>query len=144
MFEVINEKCNQCLFTKDRIVSEKRMREVLADCARSDTHFVCHKSSIAGGGNACCRGFYDRAIATGKAPQFMRIAQRLDMVKFIEVPGAKRAASSEPEDESDCPECGGAEEVECPDCGGDGTDEYGVEECEGCGAMGVVPCFECQ
>ncbi|MCL5460419.1 hypothetical protein M3M33_17405, partial [Loigolactobacillus coryniformis] len=59
-------------------MSDERRAEILRDCARKDTHFICHKSSMTGG-DACCRGFYDDAMKpTGRPTQMMRIAGRLD------------------------------------------------------------------
>jgi len=77
MFKVKTECCNQCLFSKDRIVSGERMKEILRDCRKNDSHFICHKSSIEGG-NDCCRGFYDTQDAN-----IIRIAQRLNCVEFV-------------------------------------------------------------
>jgi hypothetical protein len=75
MFKVCAERCYQCLFSKDRIVSEKRMREVLSDCAKRDSHFICHKTD-----DACCKGFYDT-----RTTNLMRIAQRLGAVEFVNI-----------------------------------------------------------
>lgn len=81
-FKVCEKKCDQCLFSKDRIVDEDRMREVLATCAKNDSHFICHKHSIVGA-SACCRAFYDRDPG---ATNFMRIAGRLGAVEFVPFP----------------------------------------------------------
>lgn len=83
MFRVYEQRCEQCLFSPERIVSSQRMAEVLRQCAATDTHFVCHKSSIYGDGNVCCRGFYDRDPA---ASNLMRIAGRLGLVEFVPLP----------------------------------------------------------
>jgi hypothetical protein len=74
------KRCDQCLFSKNRIVSAVRKRELLATCKRDDTHFVCHKASIAGE-SVCCRVFYD---ADPGASNLMRIAGRLGAVEFVE------------------------------------------------------------
>lgn len=37
--------CNQCLTTKNRIVSGKRAAEIVKTCRNEDIHFVCHKSN---------------------------------------------------------------------------------------------------
>lgn len=84
-FEVMRERCDQCLFLPERIVPPKRMAQLLRTCAATDTHFVCHKSTIADGGNVCCRGFYDR---NPHASNLMRIAERLGVVVFVDEPGA--------------------------------------------------------
>jgi hypothetical protein len=79
MFKVCEQKCDQCLFTPDRIVSKARMQEILAECERKDIHFVCHKATIEGE-DVCCKGFYD-----ARTSQLMRIAQRLNKVEFVKV-----------------------------------------------------------
>ena len=75
MFKVCSEPCDQCLFSKNRIVSAARAREVLIDCKRNDAHFICHKTD-----DTCCRGFYDT-----RTTNLIRIAQRLRMIKFVDV-----------------------------------------------------------
>ena len=52
--QVANTRCDQCLFSANRIVSEERMREVLTLCQKKKRWFICHKTK-----NSCCRGFYD-------------------------------------------------------------------------------------
>ncbi len=76
-FKVCKEQCDQCLFSKHKIVSNARKREVLATCRQNDSHFVCHKTK-----DVCCRGFYD---ANPAASNLMRIAGRLGAVEFVEV-----------------------------------------------------------
>lgn len=49
--------CNQCLFSVNKIVSDKRKVQILAACQKEQTHFVCHKGTIAGE-NIVCNGFY--------------------------------------------------------------------------------------
>lgn len=79
MFKVAAERCDQCLFSKNAIVSADRRKEILTDCKRDDIHFVCHKSSIADNGNVCCRGFYDSQTSQG-----IRIADRLNLVELVD------------------------------------------------------------
>lgn len=74
-FKVCKNRCAQCLFSKAKIVSNARKREVLAECAQSDSHFICHKTK-----DVCCRGFYDRDPG---ASNLMRIAGRLGAVEFV-------------------------------------------------------------
>lgn len=75
MFNVCSERCGQCLFSKEKIVSAARAKEILRECRRENKHFICHKTE-----NVCCRGFYDTQTS-----QLMRIAQRLGMVKFVDI-----------------------------------------------------------
>jgi hypothetical protein len=73
------ERCDQCLFSKDKIVSDTRMRQVLAECERKDQHFTCHKATLCDE-DACCRAFYDR---DPMRTNLMRIAARLGVVRFV-------------------------------------------------------------
>jgi len=77
MLEVKSQQCDQCLFSKNRIVSSKRMKDILQGCARKDTHFICHKATIENK-DVVCRGFFDN-----RTSQLIRIAGRLNAIKFI-------------------------------------------------------------
>lgn len=81
-FEVCEKQCDQCLFSPARIVSKPRMAQILKTCRQQDTHFICHKGSIHGKPELCCRGFFDTQTS-----QLIRIAGRLGMIKFVPVPG---------------------------------------------------------
>ena len=76
--EVKKECCNQCLFSKDKIVSNERRKDILNDCRKSDTHFICHKATIEGK-DICCKAFYDNQTSN-----LIRISQRMNMVKFVD------------------------------------------------------------
>lgn len=78
-FQVMKQKCDQCLFSENKIVSNERRKDILAECKRKDAHFICHKASIAGGKDVCCRGFYDT-----QSTNMIRIAERLRMVEFVQ------------------------------------------------------------
>ena len=77
MFKVKKECCNQCLFSKDKIVSNKRRQEILKGCRESDNHFICHKASIEGK-DVCCRSFFDTQTSN-----LMSIAGRLNAIEFV-------------------------------------------------------------
>lgn len=55
--QVCASPCDQCLFTKNKIVSDERKAEILATCEKEQTHFVCHKGTAAGE-NVVCNGFF--------------------------------------------------------------------------------------
>ena len=78
MFKICETRCEQCLFGADRIVSKKRMAEIVKDCRAKDGHFICHKHE-----DVMCRGYYE----TQPAPQMLRIAERLGMVMFVSQKG---------------------------------------------------------
>ena len=92
-FQVAKKRCDQCLFSKAKIVGDDRRDDLLQTCAAEDKHFVCHKFTIAeGDSQVCCRGFYDQEPT---ATNLMRIAGRLDAVEFVDLPAdptSQRAA----------------------------------------------------
>ena len=56
--ETVQRKCcNQCLFSKNKIVSDKRKSQLLDDCKKNNTHFICHKATVKGK-VATCSAFY--------------------------------------------------------------------------------------
>lgn len=81
MFEVCEKRCDQCLFSAKKIVSDRRKSQLLREIVQEQSYFECHKATIAGKGT-CCRGFYD---TMGEASQMVRVADRLGAVKFVEV-----------------------------------------------------------
>lgn len=81
MFEVCEKKCDQCLFTDKRVVSAARMKQILQECARTDTHFTCHKGSAVGK-DLCCRGFYDSGLGSNG----IRVSQRMGWIRFVPIP----------------------------------------------------------
>lgn len=87
MFQVYQDKCQNCLFTQDRIVSSKRAKDIIQDCKDSDTHFICHLSTMENNGNICCRGFFD---TVGDDIAKIQIAKRLGAVEFIETPDSEK------------------------------------------------------
>jgi hypothetical protein len=74
MLTVCSQQCDQCLFSKNRIVSERRKKEIMAECRRSDSHFVCHKTK-----DAVCAGFYQ-----SHSTNLIRIMARLGGIKLVD------------------------------------------------------------
>lgn len=83
MLKVYKNKCKNCLFTQDRIVSSERAKEIIQECKASNTHFICHLSTMENSGNICCRGFFD---TEGDEVAKIQIAKRLELVEFVETP----------------------------------------------------------
>lgn len=73
---VCSTKCDQCLFSKNKIVSDERKKEILEDCQKTGKFFVCHKASIKGK-EAVCAGFEKYKHNTN--PQ-LQLAKRLPAV----------------------------------------------------------------
>lgn len=49
-----SKRCDQCLFSDAKIVSDARRDQVIAECLERNNHFVCHKFD-----DVACRGFLD-------------------------------------------------------------------------------------
>lgn len=74
---VAEKHCDQCLFTKNKIVSDERKADLLAKCAASQTYFICHKST--GGPAVVCRGFFN------EVPNHVcHLAKVLRIVQFVD------------------------------------------------------------
>ena len=86
IFKGYERRWDECLFLNVKIVSKNRTGEIIENCLKADTHFICHKSTIKNNGNICCRGFYD----TQKEKIFkIRLAIALNLVKFVPLPKNK-------------------------------------------------------
>ncbi len=75
--KVKKERCNQCLFSKNAVVSNRRKKDILNGCRKNDSYFICHKATIEGE-DICCKGFYDTQTSN-----LIRIMQRLGAVEFV-------------------------------------------------------------
>lgn len=86
MFRVCKNRCANCLFTEDRVVSPEAAAKIIRDTRENATYFACHKSyQLFPGGSGdeiCCREFYDRF---GHEVNLIRIAQRLRMIEEVDV-----------------------------------------------------------
>ena len=78
MIKVMKNPCNECLFTDHKVVSDSAREEILRKVSKNQSHFVCHKATIAGTEH-CCKNFYEKF---GNTSQIIRIAKRLNMVEF--------------------------------------------------------------
>lgn len=82
MMKVYKECCKNCLLSKNSIVSPERRKEIIEGCAREQNHFICHKASM-DDQEILCKTFFDKL---GHHSQMVRIAQRLDMIEFVDQP----------------------------------------------------------
>ena len=80
MLKVYQECCNNCLLSKDRIVSPKIAKDLLKEIEEKQSYFVCHKASMKGE-EIVCKNFFDNL---GHQSQMIRIAERLNAVQFVE------------------------------------------------------------
>lgn len=80
--EVMKYQCSNCLFTKDRVVSEDRANEIIADCTEDpSSHFTCHVASMEGR-DVCCHNFYKKQLNVK-----MRLAKLWGFAVFVDLRG---------------------------------------------------------
>lgn len=81
MFRVCAERCDQCLFSKDKIVSDERRKQLLEDCQKKDKHFTCHKFN-----DVCCRGFFDAQLTSAVQLAYRFDKMGMKVIEFISPP----------------------------------------------------------
>ena len=74
--KICAKKCNECLYSKNRIVSAERAADIMMEVARKDSYFVCHKSSIRGEEEWVCAGSHPG--------QLVRIMGRLGALEYVD------------------------------------------------------------
>lgn len=79
-FKVMAERCNECLFSPERIVSGRRYKQIIDGCLEEDKYFICHKATLAGQ-DVCCRAFFD---TFGNDITLSRVAKMFKVVEFVE------------------------------------------------------------
>jgi hypothetical protein len=77
-FVVMAERCDQCLYGSDKIVSNDRRKEIIRGLDETGGFFICHKSTILGRVVACRGDMEQRGCG-----QTGRIAEALGMVTYL-------------------------------------------------------------
>lgn len=78
MFQVQKKMCATCIYKPDCPLDLAELENQVSDAYGGFSgHRICHHSN-----NVCCRGFWDRHKDKFQMGQ---IAQRLDMVEFVDV-----------------------------------------------------------
>lgn len=86
--KVCHKRCDQCLFSSARIVSEERKHDIIKESLRTGRYFICHKASKRKEA-AVCRGFFDEADN-----EACRMAARLKLVVYVDVESGKLTSPS--------------------------------------------------
>lgn len=79
-FKVFDKPCDECLFGPNKVVSDKRKANIIEDCRARDSHFVCHKATINGDEDICCRSWFERF-----STNLERVCGRLGMLFFVDL-----------------------------------------------------------
>jgi hypothetical protein len=82
VFQVVTDRCSECLFTNNKIVSDPRKAAIINQALANNSYFTCHQSSLAGV-DLCCRGFFD---LHQDASLVTRLAVELNLVEFVKLP----------------------------------------------------------
>lgn len=77
--KICEKKCDECLFTKNRLVSFERAKELILECLENDQYFICHKSTLKWG-TVCCKWFFDKH-KRDVLP--IRLATSLNILEFV-------------------------------------------------------------
>ena len=81
---VLAEKCGQCAFTPRRIIPGARVADIVRSTVEEDgAHFICHKTTIAGDGDAICAGWYEHF---GDRDPLLRLADRMGIIERVAEP----------------------------------------------------------
>ena len=92
--KIMARRCNQCLYGKNKIVSDASRRDIIRKCDMKDVSFLCHKGTLAGQ-DIDCQGYHQATNGGGKVARF---AAWLGVVQWIDpdtlqpvTPGAETA-----------------------------------------------------
>lgn len=83
---VCREMCSTCVFRPGNLMRLRagRLREMVEDSVAAESAIICHKTleewPEGDGGNAVCRGFFDRYPT-----QPLQVADRLGMIEEVDV-----------------------------------------------------------
>jgi len=86
---VCHKLCDQCLYSKNKIVSDERKEELLQSLQRSSYYFVCHKASILGV-KVMCRGYYE---ANQDTSTLIALEHELELVNFVDLSKYEKESS---------------------------------------------------
>lgn len=73
-----SQKCDQCLCTRNRIVTGERAAAIVRECRENDNHFICHKAD---GEIIHCRGVHD--VMGGSAAYRMAVAFDIEVREVV-------------------------------------------------------------
>ena len=85
MKKIYNKPCKNCLFSKDRIVSQERANEIIKDCTDNGKFFICHKASMNGKDTACNRFFHEYMN-----DDTSKLMIKMGLLEFVEHEGNKK------------------------------------------------------
>lgn len=73
--------CNECLLSTNRLVSERRKRQILKECYENGSYFICHKATLKGRA-VICHAFAKSRDGAGN--QAIRVAQFFNCIRYVD------------------------------------------------------------
>lgn len=73
--------CDECLLSKNRLVSEPRKRQILKECYEKGTYFICHKATLKGRA-VICHSFAKSTDGAGNVA--IRVAQFFRLIRYVD------------------------------------------------------------
>jgi len=87
---VRGEKCGNCLYSPDRLVSGARARELTTDPrAEPGSTFVCHRSQVSDEPEAICSAWFDNFA---REDPILRLAMAMGVIEYV--PGKEEHGDS--------------------------------------------------
>jgi len=78
------EQCDHCLLSRDRLVSGRRARQLVADSrATVGGSFICHRDQVSDEHVAICRAWFDRY---GDDDTILRLAVAMGIIAYVGTP----------------------------------------------------------
>lgn len=87
-FRVSSKVCDECLYSKNKIVEESTKQAVLNECRKKNRYFICHKFTLTHKA-AVCRGFFNK-----EPNQACQMAERLGLVVYVDPPDVSIASEA--------------------------------------------------
>lgn len=84
--KVFQTCCQNCLLSKDRIVSPQKAKNLVKECLNEEAYFICHKASI-NNQEVVCHKFYTKF---GNLSRIIRLAQSFGLIKMVEQESSKK------------------------------------------------------
>jgi hypothetical protein len=78
---ICDKLCDQCLYSKNKIVSDKRKEEILTELENTSDYFICHKASVVDK-KVMCRGYYE---ANKHTSLLINLGEDLKLNEFVNV-----------------------------------------------------------
>lgn len=81
---VCDKMCDECLYSKNKLVSDSRKEQILYQLEQVNDYFICHKASLVNE-RVMCRGYYEKNKTDTYNNPVILLAAKLKVLKFVNV-----------------------------------------------------------